>query len=236
MRCTSQSPQRTSTLWRLGRPSLLCGDSIQIFCVESSFAEQFSRGWLLSRSSNSSNSYRWIYSIKPSDLYNQAYRYWFWFDIFAILNRVCRNVFCLKELGYYVGMCGDGANDCGALKAAHAGISLSETEASVASPFTSKIADISCVPKLIMWVLTHDGCLLNIIEASNQRIFINLSSILKLFFFREGRSALVTSFAVLKYMACYSITQYASVLILYTLYSNLTDKVHIFSYLHHESL
>ena len=34
----------------------------------------------------------------------------------------------LKELGYYVGMCGDGANDCGALKAANAGISLSEAE------------------------------------------------------------------------------------------------------------
>ena len=36
-----------------------------------------------------------------------------------------------------------------ALKAAHAGISLSETEASVASPFTSKEANITCVPNVI---------------------------------------------------------------------------------------
>ena len=36
-----------------------------------------------------------------------------------------------------------------ALKAAHAGISLSETEASVASPFTSKTPNITCVPLLI---------------------------------------------------------------------------------------
>merc|ERR1712020_285917 len=55
----------------------------------------------------------------------------------------------LQALGYYVGMCGDGANDCGALKAAHAGISLSDAEASVASPFPSKQANISCVPELI---------------------------------------------------------------------------------------
>ncbi|XP_037566605.2 LOW QUALITY PROTEIN: polyamine-transporting ATPase 13A3-like [Dermacentor silvarum] len=95
----------------------------------------------------------------------------------------------LQEMGYYVGMCGDGANDCGALKAAHAGISLSDTEASVASPFTSKVANISCVPTLI----------------------------------KEGRAALVTSFGILKYMACYSMTQFTSVLILYSLYSNLTD-------------
>ncbi|XP_053420718.1 probable cation-transporting ATPase 13A5 [Nycticebus coucang] len=54
-----------------------------------------------------------------------------------------------QKLNYYVGMCGDGANDCGALKMAHAGISLSEQEASVASPFTSKTANIQCVPHLI---------------------------------------------------------------------------------------
>ncbi|XP_077204016.1 putative cation-transporting ATPase 13A5 [Paroedura picta] len=54
-----------------------------------------------------------------------------------------------QKLNYCVGMCGDGANDCGALKMAHAGISLSEQEASVASPFTSQTPNIQCVPEMI---------------------------------------------------------------------------------------
>jgi cation-transporting ATPase 13A3/4/5 len=50
----------------------------------------------------------------------------------------------LQHLDYTVGFCGDGANDCGALKAADVGLSLSEAEASVAAPFTSRSTDISC--------------------------------------------------------------------------------------------
>ncbi|XP_017759410.1 PREDICTED: probable cation-transporting ATPase 13A3 [Eufriesea mexicana] len=100
----------------------------------------------------------------------------------------------LMRLGYYVAMCGDGANDCGALRAAHAGISLSEAESSVASPFTSKVSDITCVPKVI----------------------------------REGRAALVTSFGIFKFMVTYSLTEFLSVIILYSIDSNLTDLEFLF--------
>ncbi|ROV91457.1 hypothetical protein VSDG_07194 [Cytospora chrysosperma] len=55
----------------------------------------------------------------------------------------------LQSIDYCAGFCGDGANDCGALKAADVGISLSEAEASVAAPFTSRVFDITCVPEVI---------------------------------------------------------------------------------------
>ncbi|XP_054995393.1 polyamine-transporting ATPase 13A2 isoform X2 [Sorex araneus] len=95
----------------------------------------------------------------------------------------------LQKLQYCVGMCGDGANDCGALKAADVGISLSQAEASVVSPFTSSMDSIECVPMVI----------------------------------REGRCSLDTSFSVFKYMALYSLTQFISVLLLYTINTNLGD-------------
>lgn len=55
----------------------------------------------------------------------------------------------LQSLGYTVAFCGDGANDCGALRAADIGLSLSEAEASVAAPFTSQSPDINCVLEVI---------------------------------------------------------------------------------------
>ena len=92
-----------------------------------------------------------------------------------------------QRFGHTVGFCGDGANDCGALRASNVGISLSQAEASVAAPFTSKVADIRCVLALI----------------------------------REGRASLVTSFCLFKYMALYSMTQFTSLVFLYSYASSL---------------
>ena len=55
----------------------------------------------------------------------------------------------LQKIDYFVGFCGDGANDTASLKASHIGVSLSQAEASIAAPFTSLNPTISCVPTVI---------------------------------------------------------------------------------------
>jgi magnesium-transporting ATPase (P-type) len=55
----------------------------------------------------------------------------------------------LLQKNYYVGMIGDGANDTSSLKVSHCGISISQTENSIAAPFTSLKENIECVLHLI---------------------------------------------------------------------------------------
>jgi cation-transporting ATPase 13A2 len=112
----------------------------------------------------------------------------------------------LQSIDYCCGFCGDGANDCGALKAADVGISLSEAEASVAAPFTSRVFDITCVPEVIRYGQRSSS---TTIRTDNV--------------FREGRAALVTSFSCFKYMSLYSAIQFTSVSFLYASASNLGD-------------
>jgi len=85
----------------------------------------------------------------------------------------------LQERGLVVGMAGDGGNDCGGLRAAHAGLALSDAEASMVAPFStgrlgkglaSKDISLTTVPDLI----------------------------------REGRACLATNIATFQYFMVYA--------------------------------
>ncbi|UMM42643.1 hypothetical protein L5515_018393 [Caenorhabditis briggsae] len=112
-------------------------------------------------------------------------------DVYARMapDQKAQLIGALQSINMKVMMCGDGANDCAALKAADAGISLSQAEASIAAPFTSNVADIRCVPTVI----------------------------------KEGRGALVTAYATIKYMAAYSLNEFLTVMFLYNDGTNISD-------------
>jgi cation-transporting ATPase 13A2 len=92
--------------------------------------------------------FRWIIDFGPQELVQRMLAKG---QVFARMSpdEKAELVEKLQSIDYCAGFCGDGANDCGALKAADVGVSLSEAEASVAAPFTSHVFDISCVPLLI---------------------------------------------------------------------------------------
>jgi cation-transporting P-type ATPase 13A2 len=92
--------------------------------------------------------FRWIIDFAPERVLRQMLTHG---QVFARMSPDEKHelVEKLQSIDYSCGFCGDGANDCGALKAADVGISLSDAEASVAAPFTSRIFDISCVPEVI---------------------------------------------------------------------------------------
>jgi cation-transporting ATPase 13A2 len=75
-------------------------------------------------------------------------------------------------------MCGDGSNDCAALSAAHIGVALSKSEASVAvSPFSAANDSDSTSVGVVKQILC------------------------------EGRAALTNSFAAFKFIVMYSVIQ-----------------------------
>ena len=113
-----------------------------------------------------------------------------------------------EKIGFVTTFCGDGANDCGALKRASVGMSLSDLEASVASPFTSAIS------KHFYSFFVYCNSLDSI---------QSVSSIIK-----EGRCALVTSYGVFKYMVMYSFIQFVTNLIAYWRQTMMSDLQFLF--------
>ena len=112
----------------------------------------------------------------------------------------------LQTLGYTVLMCGDGANDCAALKAADVGISLSEAEASVAAPFTSSTPDISCV--------------IDVIKEGRAALVTSFSCFKYMYVHIIPRDRVVTDEGD---RALYSLIQFTTITLLYSFASSLGD-------------
>ncbi|CCJ31395.1 unnamed protein product [Pneumocystis jirovecii] len=92
--------------------------------------------------------FKWMINFSPYDVFEKMLVKT---QVFARMSPDEKHTLVekLQLLDYCVGFCGDGANDCGALRAANIGISLSDAEASIVSSFTDKKFNITCVFDLI---------------------------------------------------------------------------------------
>jgi cation-transporting ATPase 13A2 len=109
----------------------------------------------------SGKTFELIYKLKNKFFITRDSQYKNYYDIFRYILRKTLIyarmspehkailIDALKAEKYTVCMCGDGANDISALRAADVGVSLSKSEASIAAHFTSNTPEITCLIKLL---------------------------------------------------------------------------------------
>ncbi|KAI7857465.1 hypothetical protein BDC45DRAFT_435556 [Circinella umbellata] len=93
------------------------------------------------------NAFRTLLEKNPDHLRTLLFSITVFARMTPIDKMLCIELFMEKAI---TAMCGDGGNDCGALRAAHVGIAMSEAEASVVSPFSTPSRTVkSCVELVI---------------------------------------------------------------------------------------
>eukprot|EP00002_Diphylleia_rotans_P029645 TRINITY_DN6050_c0_g1_i2.p1 TRINITY_DN6050_c0_g1~~TRINITY_DN6050_c0_g1_i2.p1 ORF type:complete len:1443 (+),score=311.35 TRINITY_DN6050_c0_g1_i2:49-4377(+) len=113
----------------------------------------------------------------------------------------------LQDLSFAVCMTGDGANDSGALKAADVGLSIQakkvENEEDISAGSTPSIAAPFSTPK------HHIGAVTDVLL--------------------EGRCCIVSTFAMFRFMFCYGLIQFTSVVVLYRYILELGDYQYLWA-------